>query len=336
MTGPSNGDPVEQPAPGDGPPVDNIQVGDSGLVAGGPVHMAGDNVAGRDLTANVTGYNAAGRDLIQIHQYVTSSGDVGAFIDVRLPTLPPTVREPIRRLRAQDPALAAQLAGILTDARAAPGEIVHDLTGTPVPAWLADPTTPVDAWVAVAEFASAHGSYRTAAATFAKVADLGLPVRAVWLARAALAMGQAGDRLAAGGYLDDAERLAGGGVPFVAAVRAAFSDDAGGVLAAAGSRDIATLEPVEFAMMCANAHAAEDDRDTGIAMFEALADRYPDIGGFALRAAVLRLERVANNTSPGHASDVRQARQLALRARDARRPGAGTAPKRSRSPATRR
>jgi hypothetical protein len=93
-----------------------------------------------------------------------------------------------------------------------------------------------------------------------------------------------------------------------------------GVLAAAGSReDLAALEPVELAMLCASAYAAQGDRDTAIAAFEALADRYPDLGGFALSAAQLRLERVVDSTSPGHASDIRQARQLALRARDARR-----------------
>jgi hypothetical protein len=128
------------------------------------------------------------------------------------------------------------------------------------------------------------------------------------------------DQGAADSYLTDAERLTSGGVPIVAAVRAALANDAAGVLAAAGSReDLAALEPVELAMLCASAYAAQGDHDTAIAAFEALADRYPDLGGFALSAAQLRLERVVDSASPGHASDVRQARQLALRARDARR-----------------
>jgi len=319
VTGPGSGDPVEEPAPEGGLPVDDIQVHDSGLVVGGPLEMAGHNVAGRDLTVNASGHNAAGRDLT-IHQHLTSVSDADTSMDEQLPALPPAVREAIERLRGQHRALAARLAGILADARATPFEIVQDLTGTPTPSWLADPSIPVEAWVAVGEFASAHGSYRGAAATFAKVADLGVPVRALWLARAALAMHQADDRQAAGGYLTDAERLTGGNVPFVAAVRAAIAGDAAAVLTAAGSPgDLAAVEPVELAMLCAVAHAVQGDRDTAITAFEALADRYPDVGGFALRAAELRLERVVSSTSPGHASEVRRARQLAIRARDARR-----------------
>ncbi len=319
MTGPGNGDPVEEPTSGEGLPVDDLQVRDSGLIAGGQVHMAGHSVAGRDLTSTVTGHNAAGRDLITLYQHFTSASDADAFIDEQLPALPPPVREPLGRLRVQDRTLAARLAGILADTRATPSQIVQDLTNIPVPAWLADPDIPVDVWVAVGEFASAHGSYRAAAATFAKVAGLGAPVRAVWLALAALAMAQTSDQQAANGYLDDAERLAGGGVPFAAAVRAALADDVAGVLAAAGSQDVTALEPVEFAMLSANAYAAQGDRDTAIGAFETLAERYPDLGGFALHAAQIRLERVVGETSPGHTEDLRQARWLALRARDARR-----------------
>jgi tetratricopeptide (TPR) repeat protein len=320
VTGPHDGDPAEEPIEGkdEGLPADDLQVRESGLVAGGSAQLAGYNVAGRDLTISVTGYNAAGRDLT-IHHHFTSDSDTEAFIDEQLPALPPPVREPIRRLRVRHRAQAAQLAGVLADLQVSPGQIVQDLTGTPAPSWLADLDAPVDAWIAVAEFASAHGSYRAAAATFAKVASLGAPGRAMWLAHAALTMIQTGDEQAALGYLNDAEGLAGDGVPFVAAVRAALSSDGGRVLAAAGSSDIHTLEPVEFAMLCANAYAAQGDRDTAIAAFEALADRHPELGGFALRAAQLRLERVVDSTSPGHASDVRQARRLALRARDARR-----------------
>jgi tetratricopeptide (TPR) repeat protein len=334
MTDPGNGDPIEEPPPGQGPPVDDIQVRDSGLVASGPVRITGDKVAGRDLTINVTGHNAAAGDQI-IHQHFTPP-DTDAFIDERLPGLPPAVRQAIGRLRLQDQALAVRLAGVLADTRAASSDMVQDLTSIPTPPWLEGPNIPVDAWVAIGEFASAHGSYRAAAATFAKVADLGVPVRALWLARAALAMHQAGEQQAADGYLTDAERLTSGNVPFVGAVRAAIAGDAAGVLAAAGSpEDLTALEPVELAMLCATAYAAQGDRDTAITAFEALADRYPSVGGFALRAAQLRLERVASSTSPGHASDVRRARQLAIRARDARRTWRGTAPKRSRSPATR-
>jgi tetratricopeptide (TPR) repeat protein len=325
MTGSGRNDPVGQSVPGEGLPADDHRVQDSGFVAGDSVQMAGYNVAGRDLAITVTGHNAAGRDLIQIHQYFASNSDAAAdaFIQEQLLALPPAVREAIGQLQVQDRALAAGLAGILANRRATPSQIVQDLTGTPVPALLAAPTTPVDAWVAVGEFASAHGSYRAAAATFAKVAELGGPVRAVWLARAALAMAQTDDQQTAGGYLDDAEGLAGGEEPFVSAVRAALAGDAAGVLAAAGSHDLATLEPVEFAMLGANAYAAQGDRDTAITVFEALAERYSDLGGFALRAAQLRLERVVQNTSPGHADDIRRARQLALRARRARRPWRG-------------
>lgn len=322
MTASGNGDPVEELPPGEGPPVDNLQVRDSGLVANGPVRITADKVAGRDLTINVTGHNAAAGDLI-VHQHVTPP-DADAFIDERFPVLPPAVRQAIGRLRVQDRTLAVLLAGVLADTRAAPSDVVQDLTGIPARSWLASPDTPVDAWVAVGEFASAHGSYRAAAATFAKVADLGVPVRALWLARAALAMHQVGDQQAADGYLTDAERLTGGNVPFVGAVRAAIAGDAAGVLAAAGSPgDLAAVEPVELAMLCAVAYAVQGDRDTAITAFEALADRYPDVGGFALRAARLRLERVVSSTSPGHASEVRRARQLAIRARDARRPWRG-------------
>ncbi len=322
MTEPGNGDPIEEPTPGQGPPPDDLEVRDSGLVATGPVRITGHAVAGRDLTINVTGHNAAAGDL-HVHQYFAPP-DADAFVDERLPALPPAVREAIGRVQVRDRTLAVQLAGVLADARAAPSDTVRDLTGLPVPAWLAAPETPVDAWVAVGEFASAHGNYRAAAATFAKVAELGGPVRALWLARAALAMHQAGDREAADGYLTDAERLARGNVPFVGAVRAAIAGDAAGVLAAAGPpSDLAAVEPVELAMLCAAAYEAQGDRGRAIAAFEALADRYPDVGGFALQAARLRLERVATNTSPGHASDVRRARELALRARDARRPWHG-------------
>src|SRR5574341_658895 len=322
MTEPGNGDPVEEQPPAEGLPVDGIQVHGSGLVAGGSVQITADKAAGRDLTINVTGHNVAAGDLI-IHQHFAPP-DADAFIDERLPALPPAVREAIGRLRVQNRTLAVLLTGVLADTRAAPSDMVQNLTGIPTPPWLAGPDTPVDAWVAVGEFASAHGSYRAAAATFAKVADLGVPVRALWLARAALAMHQTGDQQAADGYLTDAERLTGGNMPFVGAVRAALAGDAAGVLAAAGSpKDLAALEPVEMAMLCAAAYAVQGDQDTAIAVFEALADRYPSVGGFALRAAQLRLERVANNTSPGHASDVRRARQLALRARDARRPWRG-------------
>jgi tetratricopeptide (TPR) repeat protein len=318
MTESGNGDPVEGSPPAKDAPVDDIQVRDSGLVAGGAVRITGDRVAGRDFTINVTGHNAAAGDL-HVHQHF-SPPDADAFLDERLPALPPAVREAIERLRVQDRTLPVQLARVLADARVAPNETVQDLTGVPVPAWLAAPDTPVDAWVAVGEFAIAHGAFRAAAATFAKVADLGMPVRAVWLARAALAMHQAGDQQAADRYLTDAERLTSGNVPFVGAVRAALAGDAAGVLAAAGApSDLTALEPVELALLCATAYEAQGDRDTAIAAFDALAERYPDVGGFALRAAQLRLERVANNTSPGHASDVRRARQLALRARDVRR-----------------
>jgi hypothetical protein len=114
VTGPRDGDPAEEPIQGkdEGLPADDLQVRESGLVAGGSVHLAGYNVAGRDLTISVTGHNAAGRDLT-VHQHFTSDSDTEAFIDEQLPALPPPVREPIRRLRVRHRALAAQLAGVL-------------------------------------------------------------------------------------------------------------------------------------------------------------------------------------------------------------------------------
>src|SRR6266508_5135066 len=126
MTEPGNGDPIEEPTPGQGPPPDDLEVRDSGLVATGPVRITGHAVAGRDLTINVSGHNAAAGDII-IHQHFTPP-DADAFIDERLPALPPAVRQAIGRLQIQNRTLAMQLAGVLTDTRDAPNVILQDLT----------------------------------------------------------------------------------------------------------------------------------------------------------------------------------------------------------------
>ncbi|HEX6674586.1 MAG TPA: hypothetical protein VF486_06130 [Actinomycetes bacterium] len=83
MTQPGNDDPAEGPPPAEDVPVDDIQVRESGLVAGGSVRITGDRVAGRDLTISVTGHNAAAGDL-HVHQYFAPP-DADAFLDEQLP-----------------------------------------------------------------------------------------------------------------------------------------------------------------------------------------------------------------------------------------------------------
>ncbi len=295
-----------------GRPLDDIRVRDSGLVAGGSVVLQAQNAAGRDLLS-------VGE--ITINQHITPASDTDALIDRLLVTLPPPVQDAIGRLRGQNREVAAHLVGALANRQVPPAVVIQDLTGSPLPPWMADSSTPIDAWVAVAEFAHAHSRDKLAAELLAKVASLGGPNRAFWLARAALDAAAADERQAAGAYLDDAERLAAGDtVRFVAAVRAAIAGDAAGILAVAGpSPDLARLEPTEFAMLCAEAYAVSGDIDAAISAFELLTTRYPSLAGFPLRAAQMLLQRVHSKASPSRVMDLRRARDLAVQARDARR-----------------
>jgi len=105
--------------------------------------------------------------------------------------LPPLVRQRFDHLKQIDESLTAlMLTTLLTEERM-PKAALGDLLTEPLPTWLSE--APPYAWVALGEFAAAYGAPSQAGYCFEKAALEGAPVRARWMARAALSYVQARD-----------------------------------------------------------------------------------------------------------------------------------------------
>lgn len=242
--------------------------------------------------------------------------DVDRDLPDLLARVPPTAEDPIEDLvRASKPACASLLKSILGAAEG-PAVAVDELVRVP-PAWLE--AAPPSAWLALGEIASGHGRHSSAAKAFEKAADSGAPNRALHLARAALEA-STDDRV------DEARRLCDLAAS-VTGERSAFVD----LATAAVEKDVDSIirvtseypadAPSSFLMsgIKGNVHYSRREWDLAIAAYEEQLRRQPRAAGAAIMLARVLLARATEGQSPSWQSDVRRARELALKGRDLRR-----------------
>jgi hypothetical protein len=246
------------------------------------------------------------RDVDEVRQLLENRES----LEVRLAKVPPPAADSLRLLAIADSALAGRLLDALT-APSAPTEAVRALVAEPPP-WLQ--SAPVQAWLALAEVAHAHGAAGLASALFERVADLGFD-RARHLARAALAAAAADDLPRAQAMIGRAEGI-GGGAPVVPIVSAAIANDLAGLADFAGQFD--TLD-FSVLSLIGEALLHEKGLQPAIAFYRRAAACYPDFAGLRLRLAELLLAALQEAGPTSAPAARREVRMLALQARDLRR-----------------
>jgi tetratricopeptide (TPR) repeat protein len=236
--------------------------------------------------------------------------ETGKNLLTLLEQVPPPARDPIVRLSDDDAGLAARLLQVVTGPEH-PSDAVVALVSAP-PDWLHQ--APADAWLALAEIATAHGAWDVAATLWEKVSELGIE-RARALARAALASAAAGDSVRAHGLLEKAQQV-GGHALTVAIVAAAVDNDAVRIVSL--SREADQLDTVVVAI-AAEALLSVEGIYRAIAAYRRAIDLHRLFAGLHLRLAQLLLQESHQPASGSVGATLREARIVALRARDLRR-----------------
>lgn len=243
----------------------------------------------------------------------------GMNVDRDLPELlkrlPPTAKPPVEDLfRSSRTACSTLLKAVLGDSEGPAAASLH-LVQTP-PDWMSSASA--SAWLALGEIASGHGEHQAASRAFEQAAQSGAPDRAIHLARAALEAGSHGDIGEARRLIAESEAVSGGS-DFLRLARAVVDHDFDEAVRAAV--DYSPNAPHSY-LVCGyqgNVHFIRGEYDLAIAAYEEQMRREPRAAGAALQAANSLLARATKGKSPSWQSDVRRARELALKARDLRR-----------------
>ncbi|MFC0097811.1 hypothetical protein ACFFKH_09745 [Micromonospora marina] len=230
-----------------------------------------------------------------------------------------------------DQTLAWRLITAVTAVEDRPAEVLRQWQASR-PAWLGVASWQVQ--LAAGELAASYGSGILAADLFTAAATQGAPRRALWLARAAMIYDEHGSDDGRQAALASLPRPVAEGEPFAGAVVALF----------AGDRDTAVRiieawapeEPSDRTLRAALRLrlAARDDAapvldrptiDRGLhVLAEALRDQWA--AGLAVARAQMLIIRARRSESPNWDADLREARSLAIRARDDRRTYRGDSP----------
>ncbi|GIE37093.1 hypothetical protein Ait01nite_101380 [Actinoplanes italicus] len=237
----------------------------------------------------------------------------------RLNDLPPSCGPGLLTAWRDQPELAWQLVTALTAIDQAPTEVV-DQWQSGIPAWLIPAPWQIQA--AAAQLAGAYGARQLSAQLFAKAAVQGAPHSDIWLAQAAMLHEENNDQAARATVLEDLRRDQARLGPFPRAVVAYFANDL-----STASREIDSWTPVQpqewrlqtviKLWILARVHETVTteflDRSLGVL---AGAQEQHWSASLAITQASLLLSRARRGDSPNFDADARQARALALHARD--------------------
>lgn len=234
--------------------------------------------------------------------------------DERLLRLPPAIAVHMQTLIGMEESSGLLLLDALTEPTIEPARIVPELMVDP-PSWL-DRLPPLG-WLAMADFAGAFEEAETASELYEKAATLGAPDRPRLLAKASSAARASGAPTRAIELLERARRIAHGVHPFVEAQAAALADDAERVMEAADGIDLS--DDVDLASMVAQAHAVLGDHAAAIYILRQVCDGNPGLSSVRLLLAEYVAQRARNTAGVVRQSDLTEAFDLALEARDLRR-----------------
>jgi excisionase family DNA binding protein len=234
-----------------------------------------------------------------------------------LGTIPPPAATALERAMKRDPRAAFELLGVLSESDTSPAQIVANVIASSSPMAGASDS---DLWVAVGEFAVAHGEHRSGAVAFHRAAAPGGPEAGRWLGRAALAYAAAGEMSKAATQLAEARSLTTGDSPFLDVIDGALAEDANRIVQAA--RRQRTFDPLVDTMVVTALHVT-GALDQALEVARRSLERAPSrglTGGLALAAARLLVERAqAGPASTIKTRDLHEAQELALLVRDLRR-----------------
>ncbi|MFG3643587.1 hypothetical protein ACGF3C_25320 [Micromonospora sp. NPDC047762] len=223
-----------------------------------------------------------------------------------------------------DPTLTWRLISAVTTVEERPAEVLRGWQEGR-PEWLGAVSWQVQ--LAAGELAASYGARILAADLFTAAANQGSPRRAFWLARAAIIYDENGGDDGRQAALECLTRSSADSEPFAGAVVALLAGDrdtAARLVEAWAPEDPSdrTLRTALRLRLAAPANAsAVLDRhtiDRGLhVLAEALRDQWA--AGLALTRAQLLITRARRGESPNWDADLREARSLAVRARDDRR-----------------
>lgn len=230
--------------------------------------------------------------------------------------IPPPCRVWIERAASTDPAGARRLVSYLASSETRPNRDLQPLLDH-APVWLA--SLPYQGWVALAEFAGAHGEASVSSMIFEHVALMESPWPERWLTRGALASVHAGMSERATGLLND---VSSNNLAHI--VRAVSRNDwATARELPDDPDDVAEEDRGVYLALKAEAQVNIGDLSGAIRLLELALREAPSSSGIALRLAHLLIARVGDSPAPTRSMDLHRAFGLALRARDQRRAWGG-------------
>jgi hypothetical protein len=232
-----------------------------------------------------------------------------------LESMPPNVRKPLLDLAKTSAVTARNLIAALHQPED-PARAVRELTAD-LPDWLEAAT--FEAWIAIAEFASAHRVEDVAASAFERLADHGAPNRTLWLGRAAL---QEADRNpeSSRALVEKARHLTPTPHPLIRIVELILDGDWKAVRDV--SHDLVTEYPGESIIGLALKTTAESALklwDQALSTCDQVLEIEPLHSSMALHKARILVARLQTSTSESRERDLSEAFALTLRARDNRR-----------------
>ncbi|MFB9443015.1 hypothetical protein Dvina_51335 [Dactylosporangium vinaceum] len=242
----------------------------------------------------------------------------------RLRQLPVICGPPLLAAWRDDQAMAWRLISAVTTIDARPATVLRQWQ-VHRPAWL--DTASWQVRLAAGELAASYGAGLLAADLFTAAADEGAPRRGFWLARAAMIYDENGNDDARETALAAMSAASADDEPFTAAVRAELNgqrDTAAGIADAwtpdePSDRSLRAVLRLRLAAPAApDADLYRQMIDRGLQVLaEALREQWT--AGLAVARARLLILRARRGESPNWDADLREARTLAIRARDERR-----------------
>lgn len=236
-----------------------------------------------------------------------------------LGTVPPPAANAIQRAEEEQPREALRLLRAMNDSSQDPAALARELTEKDGERPAEDASAHL--WVAVGEFAAAHGQHGPACLAFAAAAGRDKLNAGRWFARAALAAAAGGNQRSVAELLKKAKKHATPeSVPFVDVMEAAIAEDADRVIAAASAQGPgdALVDAMHI-----NALDVVGRVDEAITQATTSLTSHPSrsfSGGIALATARLLIRRAQESSERGGGiGDMERARELALQVRDARR-----------------
>ncbi len=254
---------------------------------------------------------------LPVLDHLASSEMSGPEQEALFAGLPVLVRRRAKELQAEDPRGTIRLVKHLTRGDVPRADAAEELLAEPVPEWVH--RLPDLVWVLLAENAAAYMRPALARDLFVRAADLGVPIRAYWLLRAAVCEKALANLEGANQLVDRAAGLVGSEHQLVRLSRAWINEDWEACLAAAS--EVKEVELGGFFMPFYRAAALSQllrIDEALLAIDQALRHEAESSTSLMLKARLL-LARGTRADGLVRDGDLKEAFELARRARDLRR-----------------